>query len=375
MKNKLNLLLIMITMLMTACSNSIDTAPDEVSLDEMLGQMLLVGFRGYEATADSQIVKDIIAKKVGGVILFDRDAALGINQRNIQSPQQVKALIATLQSYAATPLLVSVDQEGGKVCRLKTSYGFSPNVSQQYLGTLNNPDSTHYYAALTATELAEAGFNLNFAPVVDLNVNPECPVIGAMERSFSADPQVVTDNAIIVIDEHHAKNVFCTLKHFPGHGSATADSHQGLVDVTNTWTSAELKPYQNLIAAGKVDAIMTAHIFNGNMDANYPATLSKGIISGVLRTMLGFDGVVVSDDMNMKAITEYYGFEEALELAVNAGVDMLCLANNLTYDVNIATRAHDTLKKLVAEGKISRSRVEEAYKRIMKLKAKLGLTS
>lgn len=362
------LLSVMIGMLIS-CSSS--TEPVEVPIEEKIGQMLLIGFRGISISDSNQIAKDIKNGRVGGVVLFDVDVALGYTQRNIVSPSQVKELISSLQSFAKIPLFVGVDQEGGKVARLKEKYGFPHNVSQQYLGNLNNQDSTRYYAGVTAQTLNEVGFNLNFAPVVDLNVNPDNPVIGKIERSFSADASIVVNNSVWVIEEHHNRNIKCTMKHFPGHGSSTSDSHQGLTDVTKTWSEIELKPYQDIIEMGKADFIMTAHIFNSNLDADYPATLSKNIITGILRNQLKFDGVIVSDDMNMKAITDYYGLSNAIELSINAGVDILVFGNNLIYDEMIATKAIDIIKKLIDDGKISKERIDESYQRIMKMKSNL----
>ena len=341
------------------------------TLSEKIGQMLMIGCRGLSVDDNSPVVCDIKAGRVGGIILFDRDVTLNSDIRNIQSPQQVKDLISSLKSYSKEKLLVSVDQEGGQVNRLKEKYGFPASVSQEYLGKLNNPETTAFYGNSTATTLAECGFNLNFAPDVDLNTNPENPVLGKKERCFSADPAIVTENAEIIIDEHHKINVLCTIKHFPGHGSSTADSHLGFVDVTNTWNEIELIPFKNIIEDGKADLIMTAHIFNANLDEKYPATLSKNVIDGIMRQRLGFDGLVISDDMNMKAISDHYGLEQSLELAINAGVDILMFGNNVVFNENIASEAMNIIEELVGNGKILEDRIDESYRRIMKMKEKL----
>jgi len=343
----------------------------ENDLDKKIGQMLLIGFRGMELSDTSSIVKDIQNERIGGVILFDVDVALKRTPRNIESPMQLKKLINQIKSYSKTPLFISVDQEGGNVCRLKEKYGFPKSVTQKYLGDLNIVDTTRYWGALTANTLSEMGFNLNFAPVVDLNINPDNPVIGMYERSFSADTNIVINNARIIIEEHKKRNISCTIKHSPGHGSSTADSHQGLVDVTNTWREIELIPFKKLISEKKIDVIMTAHIFNANLDANYPATLSHNVMTGILRNQLQFDGVIISDDMNMKAISDFYGLETAIELAINAGVDIIMFANNISYDENIATKAISIIKQLIKDGKISKERINESYNRIRKLKNKV----
>lgn len=342
-----------------------------MDLDTQIGQMVMLGFRGLTVNDDSPIVREIVERKLGSVVLFQYDMNLFDHTRNVQSPAQLKALNAALQKYAPTPLLIAIDQEGGIISRLKESDGFPATKSQAYYGALNQPDVTRAAAEAEGQVLRDMGINLNLAPVVDVNVNPDNPVIARHERSFSADPQVVTQNALAAIDGYHAQNILTTLKHFPGHGSSKQDTHQGLTDVTDTWSEMELEPYKNIIAAGKADAIMTAHIFNQKLDAQYPATLSHKIITGILRERLGYDGVVISDDIQMGAIRQYYGFEQAIELAINAGVDILAVGNNLFYDEHAGARAITAIKQAVELGKIPVERIEESYARIMKLKARL----
>ncbi len=343
------------------------------SLDLKIAQMLLVGFRGMSLPESDPFLRDVKAGRVGSVILFDYDVPTKEYKRNIESPQQVRALTAQLRKAAsesgtAIPLFISIDQEGGKVNRLKPRYGFPSSVSQQYLGKINNADSTRAYAAKTAQTLTDYGFNLNFAPSVDVNVNPDNPVIGRVERSFSADPRVVAAQATIIVEEHRKKGIITTLKHFPGHGSSKADSHKGFVDVSETWKPDEIVPYATLIASGNVDMIMTAHIFNARLDSALPATLSKRIITGILRDSLKYNGVIISDDMQMGAIADHYGLETALEKCINAGVDIVCFGNNLQYDPEIIAKATGIIKRLVVEGKIPRTRIDESYKRITALK-------
>lgn len=386
MKRFLSFLLIFINFLFfQSCQNStnpstqeskIEQTPKEegIPLDVKLGQMLILGFRGTEATEISPIAKAIKDLHLGGVVLFDIHVPTRKTEplRNIESPEQVKKLIEDLQSFAEVPLLVTVDQEGGIIQRLKPKYGFPKTVSHQYLGELNNTDSTFHHTMILADVLKKLGFNMNLAPVVDINVNPDNPIIGKLERSFSSDPAEVFKHAFYYINAHKKQKVLTCLKHYPGHGSSQADSHLGLVDVSKTWTLTEVLPYQNLINAKLVDAIMTAHVFNVHLDSLYPATLSRKVIEGALRQDMQYDGVVISDDMNMGAITQHYGFEKGIELAVNAGVDILCFGNNSEeYDPNLPEKAFNALKKLVEEGKISTDRIDEAYQRIMALKNKL----
>jgi beta-N-acetylhexosaminidase len=340
-------------------------------LEVKIGQMIMVGFRGLTAPEASLIIRNIREQHIGGVVLFDYDVALNSPVRNIQSPAQVKNLIAELQGAASTPLLVAVDQEGGIVNRFKENHGFPPSVSAQYLGARDDLDMTRQYAGRMAQTLAEVGVNLNLAPVVDLNKNPQNPVIGRVERSFSAEPAAVADHATAFIEAHHQHHVGCTLKHFPGHGSSRDDTHLGFVDVTHTWGEDELEPYAHLMQRGLADAVMTAHIFNADLDPDLPATLSQKIITGILREQLGYDGVVISDDLQMKAISDFYTFEKAVQLAVQAGVDIIAMANNTAYTVNVAAHVAATIRQMVENGTIGEARIDQSYQRIMRLKERI----
>jgi beta-N-acetylhexosaminidase len=334
------------------------------SLRYKIAQMLIVGFRGTEVNAQNHIYQDIQTLHVGGVILFDYDSESKAYRRNISSPSQLKKLCHDLQIAGNGELVIALDQEGGKVNRLKSSAGFLPTVSAQYLGTLNNADTTKQYASQAALQLQKMGVNFSCSPCVDVNVNPACPVIGKMGRSFAAEPAAVVRHAQIWVDQHRLHGVITSPKHFPGHGSSTTDSHLGLTDVSSTWTEAELIPYERLIRGGHCDAVMVAHVFNRNLDSRYPASMSQKIITGLLRERLKFRGLVVTDDMAMGAITEHYSLAEALEKSINAGADMLILSNNgKTYDPLLARKAVDTIAEMVQKNIIPQSRINEAYAR------------
>lgn len=348
---------------------------NNIPIEQKIGQMLNIGFRGVAVADSNHIVRDIRQYHLGGVTLFDYDVPRDTAMRNIRSPQQVRQLTQDLQSLADTPLVIAIDQEGGTVARLKTRDGFPATVSAQYLGTLDNVDSTRYYARQIGQTLSDIGINVNLAPVVDLNTNPKNPVIGRLERSFSADPEIVTQHAATYIKTLHEFNVMSVLKHFPGHGSSKKDSHLGVVDVTDTWEPKELIPYRKLISSGTADMVMTAHIFNARWDSTYPATLSPPVITGMLREDLGFEGVVMSDDLMMGAIRKEYGLETAIRQAILAGVDVLSFANNSVYDPEIVPKAHEIITKLIEEGQISRDHIDDSYQRIMKMKNRLSMQS
>ena len=373
MKNSIliSLLIVSFLFIFTSCSQGQE---NEVTLDEKIGQMLKVGFRGLSVDENSPIVEDIRKYHIGGVVLFDYDVPRDTALRNISSPGQVQNLVQDLQRFADIPLIIAIDQEGGRVARLKPRYGFEKSVSAQYLGSLQNADSTRKYAHQTGQTLSELGINTNLAPVVDVNINPENPVIGGIERSFSDDPSVVTRHARLYIETLHEYGIITTLKHFPGHGSSRDDSHLGVVDVTDYWKQKELVPYRNLIESGTADIVMTAHIFNAALDSTYPATLSKPIITGILRDSLGFNGVVMSDDLQMKAIRTEYGLKETIKMSIQAGVDILSFANNSIFEAEIAAKAHGIINELVEEGSLSEGRIDQSYDRIMSLKRKYLLT-
>lgn len=358
----------LLAFIISTATISCGQSSEEVDLDTQIGQMLMIGFRGLEVDDQHPIIQDIQEREIGGVVLFDYDVPLDSSIRNIKSPQQVTRLNEQLQAAADQPLFIAIDQEGGQVSRLKTKFGFPPTVSAQYLGEINDPDTTRQYARQTAALLKELGINTNLAPVVDLNTNPENPIIGAIDRSFSVDPEIVTRQAVAYIEGLHKHDIISALKHFPGHGSSEDDSHKGFVDVTDTWDRKELLPYQNLIDREVVDMVMTAHIFNAKLDSTYPATLSKPTINGILRDRMNYEGVVISDDMQMKAISSFYSLKEALSKALDSGVDILVFGNNTIYQEDIASQAHQAIKEMIESGEISRERIRRSYDRIMELK-------
>jgi beta-N-acetylhexosaminidase len=340
--------------------------------DVMIGQMVMTGFRGLDVQSGSPVVRDIAERHVGAVVLFDYDASQDIPVMNVDSPEQLRALDDALQSYAAIPLLIGIDQEGGTVNRLKEERGFPPSRSANELGMLNDLSRTREYAEWTAGALARAGISINFAPVVDLNLNPDNPIIGRRFRSYSADPDIVTAHAIEVIRAHHRYGVLTTLKHFPGHGSSAHDTHLQFVDVTSSWRGTELDPYRTIISEGMCDSVMTAHVFHGGLDPDFPATLSKKIITGILREQIGFDGVVISDDMQMRAISSNFGLETAVYRAIEAGVDILSFGNNMMNEPMIVERAIGIIKTLLRQGDLTQDRIEESYGRVIALKKRLG---
>jgi beta-N-acetylhexosaminidase len=316
------------------------------SLSIKIGQMLIIGIPG--TTLDASVLKEIEAGKVGSLLFFEK------NIPATNSFIELKKLIWSYQKVAPIPLFVCIDQEGGRVNRLKSKYGF-PNSITAYDMALGGMDSVLLYSEATAATLAGLGFNVNFAPVVDLANNPNNPIIAKYGRAFSNNEDTVVRYASAVVDVHRKYNVITSLKHFPGHGSSKEDTHLGMADVTNTWETRELIPYEKMIRDGKVDAVMTSHIVNKKLDAEgNPGTLSKAIIQGILRDRYKFNGVVFTDDMQMHAITKHYGLEEAIKKAILAGVDIMTFSNNISgSDERTVDKVHNVITNFVKRGEIS----------------------
>ncbi len=360
------------------------SATPKISLRDKIGQMLLIGFNGKNINAHSPIVKIIEKNNIGGVILFDYDYQTKTYDRNIESPEQVKRLNHDLQSFtrrsnlkhhrSQLPLLIAVDYEGGKVNRLGEQYGFPATISAAEVGKRSFTEAESIAESMAKT-LHKTGFNLNFAPVVDVNINPDNPIIGKKERSFSNDAIAVSHYASIYSRHFLNQKVQCAYKHFPGHGSSTKDSHLGFVDVTDTWLADELEPYQQLLNTNQsCGVVMTAHIVNRQLDeSGLPATLSHTILTNLLRHQLNFKGVIITDDMQMKAISDNYGLEQALVLTINAGADMLIFGNNLSVEPQDPKQLVDIIEAKVLAGEISPERITEAYQHIKTLKRSLAL--
>lgn len=338
-------------------------------IEKLIGNMFIVGFRGVNVDANSQIIKDIQRYNLAGVILFDKDPVNRKKAKNISSPIQLKNLTAKLQKYTNKPLLIAVDQEGGKVQRLSPKNGFSryyPNAAT----VAANGDSAQY--TTMAKELKSVGVNFNLAPVVDLALNPKNRVIVGLKRSYGSDPKIVTDYAGSFIKSMNRYDVLTSIKHFPGHGSSLGDTHKGFVDITNNWQNKELLPYRYLIDSGMVDTVMVAHVFNGKIDNRFPASLSYKTITGVLRGKLGYDGVVISDDLQMHAISQHYSIKDTISLAINAGMDILLFCNQLDPKSVVSTqKLIDTTYALYQNGEITLAQIKRANERINQLRNKL----
>lgn len=349
------------------------------TLRDKIGQMLIIGFHGKTLTSNSAIAHAIDQGHIGGVILFDYNVQSQTFDNNISSPAQVRRLNLQLQQRNTNayklhhrsylPLIISVDYEGGQVNRLAPQYGFPSIPSPASVGK-NTLAAASTIASIMATNLETAGFTLDFSPLLDIAVNEKNPIIAKLQRSYSAFPSQIMPYAQIYSNAFSAHGIQCAYKHFPGHGSSLGDSHLGFADITNTWTNDELMPYMQVLAQPEhCQVIMVGHLVNRQLDATgLPASLSYAMINGVLRHDLHFNGVVVTDDMQMKAITEHYGLEKALTLSINAGVDLLIFGNQLVDKQQDPEQLIDIIEHQVATGQIPKSRINEAYNRIQRLK-------
>jgi beta-N-acetylhexosaminidase len=276
---------------------------------------MMIGFNGLEAP--TPFVRDLIRRGLGGVILF---------ARNVEAPAQVARLTNALSGLApAGPLLVAVDQEGGRVARLRR--GFTALPPMRRLGETGDADLCERAGAICGRELRAVGFNYDFAPVLDVDTNPKNPVIG--DRSFSRDPGEVARLGLAFARGLRASKVAACGKHFPGHGDTLADSHKTLPRLERDLDSLrqiELAPFREAVRA-EIDSIMTAHVIYSALDPDLPATLSPKIMRRLLREELGYEGVVVSDDLEMAAIADRFDLGEAAKLALAAGIDLVLVCH------------------------------------------------
>ena len=333
----------------------------------------MVGLQGTSPEDAKSFFNSLDGFPIGGVILYDQNmTSTPPSSHNILSPAQVKAFNETLQSLSETPLLIGVDQEGGQVNRLKKEYGFPATISWAHLGKINDVEETRKQAELTAQTLSDHGFNINFAPVLDLAMNSSS-FIAKKERCCSDNPYIVYEHAKVMIDCHLNYRVLTVGKHFPGQGSSGEDTHEEFVDVTDSWSEIELMPYRKLIENQSLNAVMSSHLFQRRLDPDHPATLSFNILNKLLRKELEFNGIIFSDDPQMKAISDHYDLKKTLELMINAGGDIFCFGNNLIYDPDIVKKVHMTIGQLLEEKSISEDQLRLSFQRIMNLKSMIGL--
>ncbi len=330
--------------------------------------MIVVGFDGDGAGDASveAIAGELKAGRLGGVMYL---------KKNVASLEAVKEMNAAFR--AASPELapfITLDQEGGAVERLTKDVGFAEIPNAATIAARETPDEAEAIYAEMAKGIVAEGFTVNFGPVADLNTNPNNQVIAKFGRAFGANAATVTDYDRAFIAAHHGVGLATALKHFPGHGSSTADSHEGFVDITKTWSEKELEPYRALIGEGVVDMVMVGHLYHADYadgDEQTPSSLSARWIDGVLRTDLGFDGVVISDDLEMGAILDHFSLEETVIRGVEAGMDVLLFSNTAYQRPGLSKEVLAILVKEAEADPAFKARIEQSYNRIVALKARL----
>lgn len=332
-----------------------------LSLEQKIGQLFICGF--HTLIPDRQALDLIQKHHVGGIVYF---------RRNVESAAQLAKLSHALQRTAVDsggiPLLIAIDQEGGMVSRLDHE-GISRIPGNMTLGAADDPSLTQRVAALAARELGLLGINMNFAPCVDVNNNPANPVIGV--RSFSEDPHKVAVHGAAAVRGYQANGILATAKHFPGHGDTTVDSHRGLASVPHgrqRLESVELLPFREAIAAG-VQAVMTAHVIFPSVEPDgLPATLSRRVLTDLLRGELGFKGLIVTDCLEMKAISDEYGVAEGAVMALAAGADLVLVSH--TYEEQRAAIA--AVKEAVLSGRLAENALDQSVARVLAVKENLN---
>lgn len=331
----------------------------KLSLDEKIGQMLCFAFNGTEV--NEQLKRLIKEEKIGSIIFF---------AKNIENIKQAKSLTKALQDMSDIPLFIGLDQEGGMVRRIVDDITYMPGAMSL---AASNPNMIYEANYSLAQNLKFLGFNVNYAPVADINNNPQNPVINS--RSFGDNPQFVANCVVSSFKGSQDALVLPTVKHFPGHGDTAVDSHLGLPVVEKTYEelkNMELIPYVESINQG-LEGIMISHILYSKIDDKYPSSLSYQVITKLLKEKLGFKGLITTDSLTMKAIWDKFSIEEIVLNGVNAGNDILVFCGGADLDVQLQIIA--TFKNLVLSGKISQERVDESVSKILKLKAKYTIAN
>ncbi len=345
----------------TELTEQVTDAVEQMTLDEKIGQMMFAGVSG--TTLQQETTSLIHDYKVGGLILYGN---------NLETPQQTVTLMNALMAANVNnqlPLFLGTDQEGGKVVRLPGPLKNFP--TNQRIGDINQSSLSFAVGQLLGEQLKAFGFNLDFAPVLDVNSNPNNPIIG--DRSFSNDPDIVSKLGIETMKGLESKQVIPVVKHFPGHGDTAVDSHLELPKVTKSLddlNQLELVPFKAAIDSG-ADVVMVAHILLPKIDPQYPSSMSKEVITGMLREQLGFDGVVMTDDMTMKAITNHFDIGQASVDSVKAGSDVILIAHEYAN----VTAAIQAVKAAVNKGEITEDRINDSVRKIIALKQKYQLAN
>ncbi len=335
----------------------------DADLATLVGRTLVLGFIGSTVDADGAqpIEADLEAGRIGGVLFL---------RHNARSRDGVLGLARRFRDAAPNAWL-AIDQEGGFVQRLTVDMGFTDIPTAVQLQAMGREAASEIFRT-AARELGETGFCLNLAPVADLAQEGN-EVIGRWDRAFGTDPDTVADYCSLFIETMEAEGVACAIKHFPGHGRSSGDSHYGFVDLTETWSFEEVEPFARLIAEDRAHLVMGGHLINRRLDpSGDPVTLSRPVLNGLLRQAMRYDGAVITDDLDMGAIRDHYTREQAIVGSLAAGNDLLLISNSANPDPDLPRKAVDWVGAAIERGELSRERLIEANQRIDQLNARIG---
>ena len=334
--------------------------PSILPLEQRIGEMLLMGFIGSTPETDGagQIADHLAHGRIGGVLFL---------RHNVRSREGVEGLTARFREIAPKAWM-AVDQEGGLVQRLSRDLGYTAIPRALIVAESDSVDQAKSVYSGAAGEFVAAGFDLNLAPVADLN-DPENAVIGIHGRSYGENGETVAAYAGAFIEAYEEAGVVCAIKHFPGHGHSRGDSHAGFVDITETWSEAELDPFRRLIEAGDAKLIMGGHLTNRQLDpTGVPITFSAPVIEGLLRGQMGFAGAVMTDDLDMAAIHANYSQRESVLRSIEAGNDIIMLSNSAAPDPELPQRVVGWVGEAIAEGRLTEARIDQSVARIAALR-------
>nr|WP_238934971.1 glycoside hydrolase family 3 N-terminal domain-containing protein [Maricaulis parjimensis] len=338
---------------------------EDSPLAEKIGQMLLMGFIGREAETDGAVIvaEHLAARRIGGVLFL---------RHNVRSREGAESS-ARLFASADPKAWMAIDQEGGLVQRLSRDLGYSPIPRAMQVAEGRTPEGAGELYHQAAEEFRTAGFNMNLAPVADVH-DPDNAVIGRHGRAYGTDGEQIADYASAFIDAFEAEGAVCAIKHFPGHGRSRGDSHDGFVDITHTWSEAELEPFAQLINRGRAHLIMGGHLTLETVDpSGVPVTFSQPTLEGLLRGRLGFTGAIMTDDLDMAAIRNNYAQREAVLRSIEAGNDIIMMSNSARPDPELPQNFIRWVTEAIAEGRLSEHRINQSAARLAVLKQRVGL--
>jgi len=327
------------------------------TLATAVGELLLIGFYGTSSASPSArlLARQARRGQVGAVFFV---------HQNIGTPEELEDLLCLFQAGSTAPML-AIDHEGGVVQRLTAAHGFTRVPAARDVAATMSPAEARSLYALAGRELAERGFTINLGPVLDVD-EPTNPAIGIFGRAYATDPDVISTYAEAFVEGFSRAGILCTAKHFPGHGRTTTDSHDGAADISGTWTEEELVPFARLFASPHAPPmVMTGHLRLDPVEpSGLPAAVSASIVTGLLRGRMGYRGVVVTDDLDMGAVSHIMSRKDAIVQAIAAGSDLLMIKNLFSYDPLLPQRAVGWVRKAIAQGRLSEEQVIEAADRV-----------